>query len=122
MPMPARPRRLSFKTVPERPLSPMLAEVWRLVESDPKKATLAIAALSRLADADFQAIVAAQWEQQRYEKEQLLLTPELEPNPVERALRISRAQFGLPWYFYEAQYRRLRFRALEADKTPTPSS
>ncbi len=122
MPMPGRPRRVSFKTVPERPLSPMLAEVWRLVESDPKKATLAIAALTRLADADFQAIVDAQWEQQMVEKERLLLTPELEPSPVERALRISRAQFGLPWWLYEAQYRRLRFRALEADKTPTPGT
>ena len=109
IPMSSRPRRLSFKTVPERPLSPLLAEVWQLAATDPKKAALAIAALTRLADADFQALVEAQWEQQTYEKERLLLTPELEPNPVERALRISRAQFGLPWYFYEAYYRRLRF-------------
>jgi len=109
LPMRSRPRALNFRSVPERPVHPKLAEVWQFAEQEPKKATQAIITLKRLSDDEFQSVVASQWEQQECEVQNLLRYPEREPNPVERALRVSRAQFGLPWWMYEAQYRRLRF-------------
>jgi hypothetical protein len=108
-----RRQRLRFHTTPERPLHPTLAQAWQMVEADPKKARQAIGLLTDLTPEAFAAVVCAQWEQQAYEKEQLLSCPDLEPDPVERALRISRAQFGLPWWMYEAQYRKLRFKKAE---------
>jgi len=109
MPMRSRQRALNFRPVPERPVHPKLAEAWQFAEQDPKKAMQAIVTLKQLTDDAFQSVVESQWEQQKYEVQHLLRYPELEPNPVERALRVSRAQFGLPWWMYEAQYRRLRF-------------
>jgi len=60
-------------------------------------------------EAEFRGLAQAQKEQQTQMAAALLADPELEPDRVKRALRISRARFGLPWWFYEALYRRLRF-------------
>ena len=69
----------------------------------------AIGKLTSMADEEFRRTV----EQQKQDGEQLaaalLADPGLEPDPVRRALRISRTRYGLPWWFYEAYYRRLRF-------------
>lgn len=68
-------------------------------------------AIERLMSLDarqFEALVKQQVEANHYAAHQLLAYPEMEPDPVQRALQISRAQHGLPWWFYEAQYRKLR--------------
>jgi hypothetical protein len=108
MPMPSRRRARHRHLIPERLLYPKLAEIRVLVDADPIRALTELGALS---DGNFEGVVESQWAQQQYEVETLLQQPELEPNAVERALRISRAQFGLPWWLYEAQYRRIRFPA-----------
>ena len=64
--------------------------------------------LSALTNDEFAQLVNQQVAANRYAAQQLLTRPELEPDPVQRALSISRAKHGLPWWFYEAQYRRLR--------------
>jgi hypothetical protein len=105
--------RRRFYNLPECPIQPKLAEIWEYAASDPTRAARAIGELSKMDAPTFQTMVQAQWEQQEYERYTLLERPELEPHPVQRALRISRNRFGLPWWFYEAQYRRLRFRGQE---------
>ena len=42
---------------------------------------------------------------------ELQQAPQSIPEPVERALQISRYRMGMPYWFYEAIYRRLRFTA-----------
>lgn len=116
LPMRSRRRPLRFLAPQERPLHPDLAKAWQLAAAEPVKARAAINLLSGLTTDVFASVVCSQWEQQACEKEQLLAYPDLEPDPVERALRISRAQFGLPWWMYEAQYRKLRFRKSEQKK------
>ena len=56
----------------------------------------------------FAALVEQQVRANRYSAQKLLSRPDLMPDPVARALAISRTKHGLPWWFYEAQYRRLR--------------
>lgn len=64
--------------------------------------------LVRLDGARFRALVDAQVAANQQAAHLLLTQPEREPDLVQRALQISRARYGLPWWFYEAQYRRLR--------------
>lgn len=106
--------RRKFYNLPEFPIHPKLADIWEQAVLDPMRAIRAIGALSKMDSPTFQTMVQAQWDQQEYERYTLLERPELEPHPVRRALRISRNRFGLPWWFYEAQYRRLRFRGQES--------
>lgn len=67
-----------------------------------------LAELTALTNEQFAQLVQQQVTANRYAAQQLLSRPALEPDPVARALQISRAKHGLPWWFYEAQYRRLR--------------
>jgi len=93
----------------EPPQSPELPHLEALHLLAKKNTSAAISRLAALPTDQFNALVQAQVESNRYRAEALLADPGLEPDPVERALKISRARFGLPWWFYEAQYRRLRF-------------
>lgn len=95
-----------YRERPQEPDLPRLRELHRLARQDAEQA---IARLVAMPAGEFEAFVQAQIQAGRYLAETLLADPSLEPDPVKRALRISRARFGLPWWFYEAQYRRLRF-------------
>jgi hypothetical protein len=44
----------------------------------------------------------------RYQAGRLLADPDLEPDRIERAKKISRALYGLPWWLREAHYWRER--------------
>lgn len=85
-----------------------LNELHRLAAADPHRAAAAIEQLMRLNAYQFETLVKQQVEANHYAAHQLLAHPEMEPDPVQRALQISRAQHGLPWWFYEAQYRKIR--------------
>lgn len=91
--------------VQERPLSGMkfLNELHSL---EPE---LAIHKLVRTDPDTFQKSIQWQAKAGQHAAQQLLADPGLEADPVQRALKISRARYGLPWWFYEAYYRRLRF-------------
>ena len=67
-----------------------------------------LADLVRLDGESFQALVTAQVAASRAAAQRLLTDESLEPDPVQRVRLISRAQHGLPWWLYEAHYRRLR--------------
>ena len=68
----------------------------------------AIRELMTLNAHQFEELVQRQVAANRYAVNQLLARPALASDRVTRALQISRAQYGLPWWFYEAQYRKLR--------------
>ncbi|HIQ04934.1 MAG TPA: ATP-binding protein [Anaerolineae bacterium] len=96
------------RRLPARPDYPReLEELHRMVgygEEDQ-----AIARLVSMPDGEFRAMVKAEIETAGFQADLLLADPGLEPDPVRRALRVSRLRVGLPWWFYEAQYRRLRY-------------
>lgn len=83
-----------------------LRRLHTLARQDPEQA---IAALAGMDDREFREAVRAQIAFGRYRAEVLLADPDAEPDPVQRALKVCRALYGLPWWFYEAEYRRIRF-------------
>ena len=85
-----------------------LHELHQLAAADPLDAREAIERLVRLSESAFGDVVKRQVEANAYGVEELLAGSH-ELTQVQRALSISRAQHGLPWWMYEAQYRRLRF-------------
>ncbi len=89
----------------ERPL-PGVNELDRLHRLEPEDA---ITELVRNSPQLFETTIHWQAKAGQYAAQKLLNNPDLEPDPVQRALKISRARYGLPWWFYEAYYRRLRF-------------
>ncbi len=98
-----RPRHL-----PPRPDVPReLKELHRMVVLG--EGNLAIARLVSMSNDEFRSMVKAEIEAANYQAAALLANPDLEPDPVRRALKISGWRLGLPWWFYEAQYRRLRY-------------
>lgn len=84
-----------------------LNELHQLAAADPLDAREAIERLVRLSESAFGDVVKRQVEANAYAVEELL-SGGRELTQVQRALSISRAQHGLPWWMYEAQYRRLR--------------
>lgn len=83
-----------------------LQALHELAGHDPEAAIAQVVVLS---DREFQALVETQAAAGEQISRILLAHPELEPNSVRRARQISQARYGLPWWFYEAQYRRIRF-------------
>ncbi len=95
--------------IPAKPDVPKeLERLNRMVKKDGRVED-AIARLVNMPDDEFKAIVEAQIRSAHYNAAVLLADPTREPDPVKRALEISRWRIGLPWWFYEAQYRRLRY-------------
>ncbi|MCB0078816.1 MAG: ATP-binding protein [Anaerolineales bacterium] len=83
-----------------------LQELHRSLRTDGVESVLGD--LVRVDPVSFRALVTAQVAANRQAAHTLLTQPEREPDPVQRALKVSRARYGLPWWFYEAQHRRLR--------------
>jgi hypothetical protein len=95
------------RTPPRLPAGVAQLERWHTLASlDPERV---IQALTGLPEAEFLELVATQTKAGAYAAQHLLASPATEPDPVKRALAMSRARYGLPWWLYEAQYRRLRF-------------
>ena len=82
-----------------------LQAIHRLARENPEQA---IRRLAQMSDREFAAILGAQIAFGQQRARMLLADPDLEPDQVRRALKISRSQYGLPWWFYEAAYRRIR--------------
>jgi hypothetical protein len=89
----------------ERPLGD-LSQLNQLHEASPEQA---IERLVMARPNEFEFLLSQQVRAGQQAARQLLHQPQLEPDPVQRALKMSRARHGLPWWFYEAYYRRLRF-------------
>jgi hypothetical protein len=79
--------------------------IHRMARENPEQA---ITRLAQMPDREFAAMVGAQITFGQQRARMLLDDPGLEPDQVRRALKISRSQYGLPWWFYEAAYRRIR--------------
>ncbi len=99
---------------PERP---QVSNLWTRVRalartaanpSDPACAAEVVRFLRGLSAQDWQQVVldAQAWNQ--YLAARLLADPSLEPNKVERAKKVSRCLYGLPWWLREAHYWRER--------------
>jgi len=82
-----------------------LQAIHRLARENPEQA---IIRLAQMPDREFAAVVGAQIAFGQQRARMLLTDPGLEPDQVRRALKISRSRYGLPWWFYEAAYRRIR--------------
>jgi len=95
----------------EMPLKPQvsgeLRRARKLAKDDEEKA---ITFLASLDEKTFRGVVREYAQVGKYAAETLLADPSCKPDPVGRALLISRYRIGLPAWLYEAQYRRLRFR------------
>lgn len=92
---------------------PQVSEVWQrareLAKSatdpdDPGGAVEVVRFLRGLSRSDWEQVVldAQAWNQ--YQAARLLADPSLVPDHVERAKKISRALYGLPWWLREAHY------------------
>ncbi len=64
--------------------------------------------LRALPEGDWEQVVADAQAWNRYLAARLAQHPELEPDKVQRAKKISRALYGLPWWLREAHYWRVR--------------
>lgn len=109
------PQRLSpppwtFVTDPE---PPQVSDLWGRVRElaktatdpdDPGGAVDAVRFLRGLSQQDWEQVVqdAQAWNQ--YQAARLLANPALVPDHIERAKKISRALYGLPWWLREAHY------------------
>jgi hypothetical protein len=106
--------------IPE-PQSPQVSAEWRRVQelargtADPNNLAAAgevVTYLRALDTPTWEAVVANAIAWNRYQAGRLLADPSLIPDKVERALAISRALYGLPWWLREAHY----WRTLQAGK------
>jgi hypothetical protein len=107
-----------YHALPERP---DVSAEWKKVrelahdERDPDVAVGNVAVISYLRSLPEQAwgqVVKDAMAWNRYLAGRLLAQPERETDPVERAKKISRALYGLPWWLREAHY----WRELKAGK------
>lgn len=96
---------------------PRISLLWERVRelaraaTDPEKpqeAEAVVRFLRSLPRPDWEQVVADAQAWNHYQASRLLNTPALVPDPVERAKRISRALYGLPWWLREAHYWRER--------------
>jgi hypothetical protein len=105
-------------SAPERPpVSPAWKEVLQLARGtgDPNDLTVAqpvVDYLRALDDPIWDQVVTDAMNWNRYQAARLLSDPNLEPDKVERALKVSRCLYGLPWWLREAHY----WRTLQAGK------
>jgi archaellum biogenesis ATPase FlaH len=100
-----------------QPEPPQVSEVWKRARAlaksardpeDLRSAVEVVQFLRELSAQDWDQVVmdAQAWNQ--YQAARLLAEPELEPDRVERAKKISRALYGLPWWLREAHFWRER--------------
>jgi len=113
------PQRLSpppwnFVSEPEPPQE---SDLWRQVREkartatnpdDPEGAAEVVAFLRSLSQQDWEQAVGEAQTWNQYHAAQLLANPNLVPDRIERAKKISRALHGLPWWLREAHYWRER--------------
>jgi hypothetical protein len=95
------------------PEPPLVSELWGRVRmlanqaTDPNKplgAEAVVHVLRELDEATWLQVVADAQSWNRYRAGQLLANPALELNKVERAKKISRLLYGLPWWLREAHF------------------
>ncbi len=110
------PQRLSappWAVFPE-PERPQVSDLWQRVRrlareaADPNRdvdaARPVVTFLRSLSEEDWSQVVADAQAWNHYHAARLLAMPEKEPDRVERAKKISRALYGLPWWLREAHY------------------
>ncbi|RMH95902.1 MAG: hypothetical protein D6681_12685, partial [Calditrichaeota bacterium] len=73
-------------------------------ERDMPQAEAVISFLRDLGQSDWDQVVADAQAWNRYQAARLLYRPDREPDKVQRAKKISRALYGLPWWLREAHY------------------
>jgi hypothetical protein len=104
------PPRRSSASEPEPPAE---SDLWRQIvqkavnatnPDDPSGAREVITFLRGLSQEDWQRAVKEIQMWNQYYARRLLAHPERVPDPVERAKKISRAQYGLPWWLRDAHY------------------
>jgi hypothetical protein len=90
-------------------ISDEFRKLHSLADSDPTGETV----IKRLLSVDNQTFLGLAQEQVsagHYQSDVLLSDGTASGiDPIQRALMVSRFRFGMPWWFYEAYYRRLRF-------------
>jgi len=116
------PRRLAEKMIFfEEPEKPGVSDLWQRVRSlaqsalrpnTPAGSVEVVGFLRQLEEHDWGQMVKDAMLWNRYHASRLLAYPDLEPNKVERAKKISRMSYGLPWWLREAHY----WRELERGK------
>lgn len=104
----------SYYSIPD---APVLSREWKQVHELARDAlnpdapvdnTPVIQHLRKVDDDAWAQIVRDAIDWNRYQAGQLLARPELEPDRIERAKKISGALYGLPWWLREAHYWRER--------------
>jgi len=75
---------------------------------DPQGAAEVVKFLRGLSQQEWERVVADAQAWNQYQASRLLNHPDLVPDPLERARKISRALYGLPWWLREAHYWRER--------------
>ncbi|MEW5891362.1 MAG: type IV secretion system DNA-binding domain-containing protein [Pseudomonadota bacterium] len=104
----------SFAAEPE---PPQASDLWQRVRDlarsavdpdDPGCAAEAVKFLRGLSESDWEQAVAEAQAWNQYYAARLLAEPSLVPDRIERARKISRALYGLPWWLREAHYWRVR--------------
>ncbi len=98
---------------PAEPVSPEVSGEWHTVRglakglgnpNDLRAARKVVQHLRKMDTATWEGIVADAMAWNQYHAARLLSEPEREPDKVERALKISRCTYGLPWWLREAHY------------------
>ncbi len=100
-------------TVFPDPVRPQVSDLWQRVRalartaadpSDPQSGAEVVGFLRDLSDRDWAQVVqdAQSWNQ--YQAARLLSEPSRVPDRAERARKISRALYGLPWWLREAHF------------------
>ncbi|MCX7756111.1 MAG: type IV secretion system DNA-binding domain-containing protein [Anaerolineales bacterium] len=104
-------------TFSSEPEPPQVSDLWERVRGlahtaadpdDPSGATEVVRFLRGLSPSDWEQVVADAQAWNQYHAARLLAAPSIVPDRVERAKRISRALYGLPWWLREAHYWRER--------------
>jgi hypothetical protein len=110
------------------PELPVVSELWGQVRelastaTDPTRPPCAEAVvrfLRNIDDVTWLTVVADAQSWNKYRAEQLLSDPALEKNKVERAKKISRLLYGLPWWLREAHFWREAKREIKQDEIKT---
>ena len=110
---PLRLERVPFRDGLPSPEPPEVSDLWHRVRDlargladpeDTERAKPVVDLLRRLPEEDWRQVVRDAQAWNRYHAARLLVQPERVPDPVERARRISRMLYGLPWWLREAHF------------------
>ena len=105
----------------DEPESPQVSDLWQRVRvlaksavhpNAPASSVEVVGFLRKLDEPDWEQAVKDAMAWNRYHANRLLAYPDLEPDKVVRAKKISRMSYGLPWWMREAHY----WRELEKGK------